>query len=199
MKTAFCFDLDSTLTTTGIFSSIASELGISDEIATLTHATMEGFIAFEPSFRLQCLIVGQLSTDKIRDIIADIPLEESVFSFISKNKNDSFLVTENLDIWMEPIADKCGCKIYSSKGFFDEGIFRLPELLEKSDAIDEIRTMGYEYVVSIGCGANDISMLAAADVRIVFGGIHTPSPTSIAVSDYIIHEGTSLCRMLQAL
>lgn len=75
MKTAFCFDLDGTLTKTEILPCIASDLGVSDEIATLTRATMEGHIEFEPSFRLRCLILGQVAPEVVRAIVTNIPLD----------------------------------------------------------------------------------------------------------------------------
>ncbi len=199
MRTAFCFDLDGTVTTTEVLPCIASEIGVSDEIATLTRATMDGHIGFEPSFRLRCLILGQVPVARVQEVVEGIPLNESILSFIQLNKADCFLVTGNLDIWVRPIAEKCGCNMYSSKAFNESGELKLTTVLNKGDAVSEIRARGYERVVAIGDGVNDVPMLAAADIGISFGGVHSPSPSAVSVSDYIIHEGDVLCRMLQAL
>ena len=199
MRTAFCFDLDGTVTTTEVLPCIASEIGVADEIAALTRATMDGHIAFEASFRLRCLILRQVPTDKVRSIVANIPLDESIFAFIQANSSDSFLVTGNLDVWVQPIAEKCGCEIYSSTGFMDGGSLVLEKILNKGDAIAEIRKRGYDRVVAVGDGANDVPMLTAADIGIAFGGVHLPSSVTVAAADYIIQEGAALCRMLETL
>jgi HAD superfamily phosphoserine phosphatase-like hydrolase len=199
MRTAFCFDIDGTVTKSEVLACIAPEIKVSDEVATLTCATMEGHIAFEASLKLRCLILGQVPTEKVCKIVADIQLDESIFYFICEHTANSFLVTGHLDIWVRPIVEKCGCEIYSSTGFVETSGLKMNKILSKGDAVSEIRSLGYERIVAIGGGANDVSMLAAADIGIAFGGCHAPSPAAISVSDYIIHKGAALCRMLQVL
>lgn len=199
MRTAFCFNLDGTVTTTEILPCIASEIGVSDEIATLTRATMDGHIAFEPSIKLLCLLLGQVPTEKIHAIVSNIPLDEAIYSFINTHKADSFLVTGKLDVWVKPISGSCGCKIYSSTSTIEGGTTRLNMILNKGDAVSAIRARGYDRIVAIGNSAIDVPMLIAADVAIVFGGAFSPSQIAISVSDYIIHESVALCRMLQTL
>lgn len=199
MKTAYCFDLDGTLTTTEILPCIASEIGVADEIATLTRATMEGHIEFEPSFRLRCLILGQVAPDLVRSIVSTIPLDHSILSFIQSNNEDCFLVTGNLNIWVSPILGRCGCKIYSSIGDYSDGSLQLDSILNKADAISDIRSLGYGRVVAIGDGANDVPMLSVADVAIAYGGVHNPFPAAIASSNYVVHQGAALCRLLEVL
>ncbi len=199
MKTAYCFDLDGTVTTTEILPCIASDLGVADEISTLTRATMDGHIAFEDSFRLRCLILGRVPINRVRKIVEEIPLDESILSFIREHKTESFLVTGNLDIWVDPILELCGCKMYSSTGCVDESGLKLINILNKADAVTDIRANGYDRVVAVGDGANDVPMLSAADISIAFGGVHSPSLAATAASEYIIHEGATLCRMLREL
>lgn len=200
MKTAFCFDLDGTITTTEILPCIASEIGVSDEIATLTRATMDGHIEFEPSFRLRCLILGQVPPERVRSIVSSIPLDESILSFIQMRKADSFIITGNLDLWVQPILDICGCEMYSSEASIAaDGVVKLEKIVSKADAVAAIRRRGYDRIVAIGDGANDVPMLVSADIGIAFGGVHSPAPAAVLASNYIIHEGTALCKMLRAL
>ena len=90
MKIAYCFDLDGTVTKTEILPCIASDLGVSDEIATLTRATMDGHIEFDASFRLRCLILGQVNPEVVRTIVSNIPLDESLLFFIRSNSANCF-------------------------------------------------------------------------------------------------------------
>lgn len=199
MKTAYCFDLDGTVTATEILPCIASDLGVADEIATLTRATMDGMISFEASFRLRYLILSRVEVARIRQIVQEIPLSEAVVSFIQSHRENSFLVTGNLDVWIEPILKLCGCRMFASRGAIENGELRLARILNKADAVTEIRSLGYDRVIAVGDGANDAPMFNTADVSIAYGGVHSPAVAAKDSSDFIIHEEDALCRVLQAL
>ena len=199
MKTAFCFDMDGTVTSTEVLPCIASELGIAEEMATLTRITMDGLIPFEESFRLRCLILGRVPLERIRAIVSEVPLDPAIISFIQTRKNNSFIVTGNLDLWILPIAEICGCKIFSSMGAIEENGLRVLKTLNKGDAIRDLKKMGYDRVVAIGDGSNDVPMFEAADIAIAYGGVHSPAPAAIGAAGFIVNNGISLCKMLNAL
>jgi phosphoserine phosphatase len=199
MARAFCFDLDGTITTTEILPCVASELGVSDEIATLTRATMDGHIDFESSFRLRCVVLGQVPPERIDAIVAHVPLNEAILSFIKTHRENAFIVTGNLDIWIRTIAERCGCEAFSSHATYEGIHLRLQKVLCKADAVAALRKRGFDEIVAIGDGANDVPMFSAADVAIAYGGVHPPAASARAAAHYVIHEGDSLCRLLTAL
>jgi phosphoserine phosphatase len=200
MSTAYCFDLDGTVTTTEILPSIASELGVASEIATLTRLTMDGRVSFEDSLRLRALILGQVPLERIHEIIREIPLDSRIAAFIDEHRANCFIVTGNLDLWIAPMAARLGCGIYSSQAQLDRSRLRLTHVLDKAEAVADIRRAhGFERIVAVGDGANDVPMLREADIGISFGGVHTPGQGVVNASDYVIHEGESLCTLLKAL
>lgn len=199
MKTAFCFDLDGTLTSIEILPCIASELGVAEEIATLTRVTMSGLISFEESMRLRSLILGQVPVDRVHAIVESIPLDPFLADFVAAHREDCFIVTGNLDLWISPLVARLGCRSFSSSASVSQGKIRIDHVLDKGTAVRDVRALGYDRVFAIGDGANDVPMLRRADAAIAFGGVHSPMPTAVKESHFVVHDGKSLCNLLTAL
>jgi phosphoserine phosphatase len=199
MTTAYCFDLDGTLTTIELLPCIAAELDIAQEIETLTRVTMDGHISFDQSLRLRSLILGLVPVSRVHDVITDVPLNPHLEAFIDMRRDQCFVVTGNLDLWMEPMLARLGCEGFASRASMVEGRLRVDEVLNKRDAVRKLRERGFDRVIAVGDGANDVPMFEAADLAVAFGGVHSPARVAAMSADFIVHEGRNLCRLLEGL
>lgn len=199
MNTAYCFDLDGTITLKEILPTLSYEVGLHEEISALTEATIKGVIPFRQSFLLRCRLLADISISKAQDIIRDIELNESVVDFIRAHRKNSFIITGNLDVWVAPLVEKIGCKVYSSKAeFVGDRLTRVTDVLEKSDAILDLRKE-FERIIAVGDGMGDVRMFEQSDVTIAYGGVHPPIKSLIEFSNYITYRQESLCRLLNTL
>lgn len=195
----FAFDLDGTITKVETLPILARELGIAAQMKILTDLTLAGKISFEKSFRLRYEILKNIPPKKIIEIMGAVELDEEIFNFIQENKSQCAVVTGNLDCWIEPIAAKLGCQIFSSTSELDmQGVPVLKNILRKSLAIQHLKK-SCSKVVAIGESFNDVPMFEAADISIAYGGVHKPVDAAIFVADYFVNDSATLCRLLKSL
>ncbi len=199
MKTCFVFDLDGTISRTELLPAIAQSLNLEREITLLTQLTLSGAIPFEDSFTLRFAILKAARISEVRRSIEKIELDENLLNFIQQRRNNSYIITGNLDLWIEPLIARVGCEAFTSRGKREgDRVTELVEVLHKGDPVLGLRQT-YDRIVAIGDSANDIPMFDAADIGIAFGGIHNPAATLTEVSDYVVFDSGSLCQLLITL
>lgn len=200
MKTAFCFDLDGTLTREEILPQIAKNVGLYEEINILTNITMQGLITFDKSFKLRVKLLSTIPVKEVKSTIDKISIDQHLKKFISENKDCCFIVTGNLDIWVDDFIKKnYNCNYFASKGLVDENkLLGIENILDKADAVKNIREK-FNRVISIGDGMNDCSMFELSDKSIAYGGVHQPVQTLIKMSDYICYNSYALVTLLNSL
>lgn len=198
-ESIYAFDLDGTITRKETLPVLAAALGVEAEMALLTRLTMEGKLDFQQSFKLRYCVLRNLPIGKIHDIMEEIPLDSAIEEFIKENRDACAIVTGNLDSWIEPIVRKLGCRCFSSCEIHRPEAF-VPDIcfVDKGAAVRELR-IDAKRVVAVGEGANDIPMLAEADIAIGYGGIHKPADEVISLADYVVQDGEELCSILSSL
>ncbi len=196
---ALGFDLDGTITKLEILPQIAREIDLFDELSLLTEATMNGTLPFEKSFRLRCRILKDIPISRVQDIVNSIPLENDIVKFIQKHHNNCFVITGNLDVWVSPLIKKIGCNFFVSNAKYrDDTLLGIDTVLNKADAIRSLKR-NFLQVTVIGEGMNDVPMFEAADIKIAYGGVHSPSFTIIQLANYVTMNSDGLCRLLSTL
>jgi phosphoserine phosphatase len=199
MKTAFCFDMDGTVTSEEVLPILAKEIALFEEMDILTKATMDGILPFDKSFKLRVKLLSTISISLVQDIVQKINLQESLVNFIQNNKENCFIITGNLDIWIEKLVKRIGCKIYSSQADYSGDKLRgIKKIINKGQIIEKIRK-DYDRVVVIGDGMNDAPMFEKADIRVAYGGVHNPVETLIKLSNYVTYNQEGLCNILNTL
>src|SRR3989344_337155 len=151
MRYNFAFDLDGTITTKEILPILAKEVGIYKEMAQLTKRTMAGEIPFDQSFIKRVQMLKSIPISRVQKIILEIPINKYIVDFIKENKNRCHVVTQNLDVWIEPLLLRIGAPFLASTAEYNgdhlKGIKRI--LRKKS-----IHSIVDYPVVAIGEGFN---------------------------------------------
>lgn len=198
LSPVFAFDLDGTITTKEILPVLAGELDLAEEMALLTRLTLDGTLDFAASFRLRFAILRSIPVERVREIVAEIPLDPHITEFIRARKEDCAILSGNLDCWVTPLLDRLGCRAYLSTSCRDNGLLSLNSILDKGEAVADLARSGRR-VVAIGESANDLPMFKAADVCVAFAGVHEPVPGILRLADYVARDGEELCGVLTGL
>jgi phosphoserine phosphatase len=199
LNTAYCFDLDGVVTAQELLPLVAQDIGCYEEMRALTLATINGIIPFESSFRLRCKILAEVPISKVRAITAQIELHQKIVWFIRSKPKNCFIVTGNLDVWIEDLVGGLGVKTFSSTADRDgDRLQGLRMVMNKGAVIEELRPK-FDRIVTIGDGMGDVPMFERADVRIAFGAVHPPIDSLIQLSEFVCFSEEALCQTLSTL
>ncbi|RDU50562.1 HAD family hydrolase [Parabacteroides acidifaciens] len=195
----FIFDLDGTITKQETLPLIAENFGVQHEISQLTQETVQGNIPFIESFIRRVHLLGELSVSSISNLLIKVPLYDRVLEFIRMHLDDCVIATGNLDCWSEQLTRIVGCTSYFSHARVEmDKVVKLETILRKEQIVRMYKEQGYK-VVFIGDGNNDLEAMRLADVAIATGLTHFPSKSILPVSDYLIFNEITLCRLLNQL
>lgn len=194
----FLFDLDSTISKKEILPTISSKVGKQKEMRNLTEATMRGEIPFKSSFLNRVELLKEIDVSEVSSMASSIPLNEGIADFIRQNKDRCFVLTGNLDVWINGLMDKLGLKnhVYCSKASVKNN--RITQVISVIDKEMMVRQFVQPLVV-IGDGDNDSGMARHADIAVGFGGVRNIAPSLLAMIDYAFYDDRRCGEFLKTL
>lgn len=194
----FLFDLDSTLTKQEILPTVSMKLGIYKKMKELTESAMKGEIPFKQSFLERVALLKDIPVSMVSQMIGEIYLNEKLIDFIRKNQERCYVVTGNLDVWVEGLMKNIGMEknVFSSKALVrDDRIQEIFSILDKSVVISQM-VLPY---VAVGDGNNDAGMIEGAELGIGYGGVREIASSVLACASHAIYSENKLVEFLERL
>lgn len=194
----FLFDLDSTITKEEILPKISNKIGKHKEMKELTEATMRGELQFKNSFLNRVEILKNISVAEINEIVKNVLLNEAIANFIWNNKERCYIVTGNLDVWINKLIIRLGMEnhVYSSKAqVLNDKIFKVTSVINKELIVKQF----IKPIVVIGDGDNDVGMAKHADIAIGFGGVRPIAKSLLENVDYVFYDDEECANFLNKL
>lgn len=195
-STVFLFDFDGTITSVELLPLIAETFGVDEDIAALTRDTMAGRVPFDSSFRTRVGILGSLPPDEVAAVVESAPAFPRVLDWIVDHRDRCWVVTGNLDCWVDRWMRRHGLNYFASTARVEGGRTSVERILYKETVLERFRG---RRTVAVGDGANDAQLIADADVGIGAALLHDPPPVVLEVADWLVMEEAPLCRTLSRL
>lgn len=194
----FLFNLDSTITKQEILPTVARKVGIYDEFEKLNESALHGEVPFKKSFLDKVEIFKKIPVSTVNDIVRDIELNEKLLGFIRANKDRCYVVTGNLDAWIEGLLSRMGIggNVFCSKAFVRDGY--IEEVFSVTDKYAVTSQMVVPFV-AVGDGNSDAQMIEAAKVGIGYGGAKKIAPAVLESATHLIYNEDRLVYFLEKL
>lgn len=197
-KFIFLFDLDSTITRQEILPTVALKAGIYEKMCSLTESTMRGEIPFKQSFLKRVELLRNIPVSEVRKTVAEINLNEKLVDFIKNNRERCYIVTGNLDVWIEDLVKKLGMEknIFCSKALVKNDFIQDVFSIVDKNAVTGQMVLPF---VAVGDGNNDAEMIDAAEIGIGYGGVRSIAPSVLACASHVVYQEDKLVDFLEKL
>ena len=194
----FLFDLDSTVTKQEILPTIAKRLGIYEQMSALTEKTMQGEIPFKQSFLQRVDLLKDVPVSEVCAMVEKIQLNDRLVNFLKRNHDRCYIVTGNLDVWIEGLIKRIGMEknVFCSKALVqDDYIQDVFSIIDKNAVISQM----VMHFVAVGDGNNDAEMIEAAEIGIGYGGVRDIASSVLACASHAVYEEERLVDFLERL
>jgi len=194
----FLFDLDSTVTREEILPTISKRLGIFEKMSLLTESTMKGEIPFKQSFLQRAALLKDIPVSDVCRLVREIRLNEKVVDFIRNHKERCYIVTGNLDVWIQGLIEKIGMESHtfcSSAFVKDDYLQDVISIVDKNAVVSQMILP----FVAVGDGNNDAEMIEAAEIGIGYGGVRDVAPSVLDCASHAVYSEERLVEFLQRL
>ena len=195
----FLFDLDATVTKEEILPALAEQVGLLEEMREMTEKTMRGEIPFQSSFLARVEMLKTIPVSRVAEIVEKTPLNEELSQFIRTHASRCYIVTGNIDVWIEKLIKRIGLPMShcycSSASVSDDYIISVNSVVDK----EKIAKQFVVPVVAVGDGSNDAEMVLLADVGIGYGGVRPVAYSLMCNATHVICNEHRLCSFLHTL
>ena len=195
----FLFDLDATVTKEEILPALAEQVGLLEEKREMTEKTMRGEIPFQSSFLARVEMLKTIPVSRVAEIVEKTPLNEELVQFIRTHASRCYIVTGNIDVWIEKLIKRIGLPMShcycSSASVSDDYIISVNSVVDK----EKIAKQFVVPVVAVGDGSNDAEMVRLADVGIGYGGVRPVAYSLMCNATHVICDEHRLCSFLHML
>lgn len=175
------FDMDSTLIEQEVINELAKKANVYDEVSEITESAMRGEIDFDTSFSQRVALLEGLSTTVLDDIHNELTFSAGARTLIATLKSLGYhtvLVSGGFTYFAQRIADELGIdEVHANELDIEDDILtghvQLPIVNgeRKAELVQQVaKRIGVStaQVICVGDGANDLSMMAIADLGIAY-------------------------------
>ena len=196
VRKIYLFDLDSTITKEELLPRIAKINDTYELLRETTLAAMRSNINFEESFRKRVEILSDIPLELVQETVRTVPLLEKLIDWIKSHKKSTFVVTGNLDIWVNSLLEHHSINSYTSVATIRNSRVEVEEVLKKEKVIEDFKD---DFVIFVGDGSNDVSLMSVTNVGILTEIVHESPSHLWEVADYAVKDEETLCTLLARL
>jgi phosphoserine phosphatase len=196
MNRIFLFDFDGTISKREMVPLLAEGSILEESISKLTQDTVNGLVEFEESYRRRVKLLENIPQSEICKKFEQALVHEKLLSWIIDHREICYVVSGQLDIWMNPWLNKHGLNGFTSQAKYSANSIHLEKIIKKEDIA---KLFPNHDLITIGDGANDVPLMRKSKFSIGAELIHSVPSKLWDVADVIIWKEESLCQVLSQL